>query len=534
MSDERVHRNMSALGRRDLMKLGAGVVASTLNAPNLLAQGRPQPPAAGERPGDALAHTEAGWVNDANRASGNGPMDETTRQIVRYVSSFNESMLTDAAIHTVNRTMVDSMAALISGFESESARICVRLARRTRSDLASTVLGYGVTTSPELAAFANDAMMRYADFNDIGPGNHTSDNIAGVLAVGEALHSSGPQVIVATVLAYEIAGSLASAGRIAPPGGLNGGGWDDQVYLPATAMAAGKLMGLNEDQLANALSLAIVPHMPMSVTHTGALSHWKSCRAAENVRHGVWAALLAREGMTGPCQPFEGRNGYFDHTGGYRELRLPWSPDGQFSIQKMAAKRTPTEGSSQAALELIPQMREWSKVEEIAAIRYEMPFGNWQEIADPPKFDPRNRETADHSMPYMLARALMDGEIYLDSFTREKFMDPAARALMSKMTFWPRAEWTGNAPARITIRKTNGQEKSWDSFNGVRNSPQGEVNTPMTDEEITAKFNRVAAYMHVTNPQRDRARSVWGNLRGVKDIGDAMKTLSTFGRPMPL
>jgi 2-methylcitrate dehydratase len=296
-------------------------------------------------------------------------MDETSRQIVDYVASFSELALNDEVIHTLNRTMVDSMACVISGFESESARIAARLGSRYKSDHACTVLGYGVTTSPELAAFANDAMMRFADFNDIGPGNHTSDNIAGVLAIGEAVHATGRQVLMATVLAYEIAGSLAMAGRVTPPGGLNGGGWDDQVYLPATAMAAGKLLGLNKDQLANALSLAIVPHMPMSVTHTGALSHWKSCRAAENVRHGVWAALLAKEGMTGPCQPFEGRNGYFDHTGGYRELRLPWSPDGKFSIQKMGTKRTPTEGSSQAALELVPDMRKWTTVEEIESIR---------------------------------------------------------------------------------------------------------------------------------------------------------------------
>jgi len=137
-------------------------------------------------------------------------------------------------------------------------------------------------------------------------------------------------------------------------------------------------------------------------------------------------------------------------------------------------------------------------------------------------------------MPYLLARALMDGEIYLDAFTTEKFMDPAARELMAKMTFSPQLDWTGNAPARITIRKKSGQEKSWDSFNGVRNAPAGEVNTPMTDEEITHKFDRVCAYMHVSNEQRDRARTTWGNLRSVKDIGDAIRTLATFGRPQAL
>ena len=128
----------------------------------------------------------------------------------------------------------------------------------------------------------------------------------------------------------------------------------------------------------------------------------------------------------------------------------------------------------------------------------------------------------------------MDGEIYLDAFTPEKFMDPAARQLMAQMTFWPQPEWTGNAPARITIRKKSGEEKSWDSFNGVRNAPPGEVNTPMTDEEIDHKFTRVCAYMKVADAQRVRARAMWGNLRAVKDIGDAIRTLATFGRPAAL
>src|SRR5262245_15992534 len=518
-------------GRRELIRLGVGTVVGALGAPPLAAQSGPPPSRPADRPAGITPFTRVGWINDANRASGNGPMDEPTRQIVQYVSALNESVLTPAVEHTVNRTMVDTMACLISGFESEPARICARLARMYHCDLKSTVMGYGLATSPDLATFANGTMARYADFNDIGPANHTSDNIAGVLAVGEAVHAGGSQVMVAVVLAYEIAGALAQAGRVGPPNGINGGGWDDWVYLPATAMGAGKLMKLNEDQLANALSLAIVPHMPMSVTHTGALSHWKACRASENVRHGVWAAIMAREGMTGPSMPFEGRNGFFDHVGAFKELRLPANTDGKMSIQKMGTKRTPTEGSSQAALELIPQMRQWTRVDEIDSIHYEMPFSGWQEIDDPPKFDPRNRETAAHSMPYLLARALLDGQIYLDSFAKEKFMEPAARQLMAKMTFWPQPDWTGNAPARITIRKKSGEEKSFDSFNGVRNAPAGEVNTPMTDDEITQKFERVCAYNHVSNEQRDRARAIWGNLRSVTDIGDAIRTLTTFGQP---
>ena len=489
-------------------------------------------------PGSAdggMPYTSTGYVNAANRLSGNGPMDGITRQIVEYANSIDESVLTESVLHALNRAMVDTMAAMISGFESEPARICARLANAySHRDLKCTMMGYGISTSPEVATFANGTMIRHTDFNDIGPGNHTSDNIAGCLSIGEAMHATGKQVAVAIVLAYEIAGSLAMSTREGPAVQGNNGGWDDQVYLPATAAAASKLMGLNQDRMANAISLAIVPHMPMSVTHVGALSHWKACRASENTRHGVWAAIMAREGMTGPCQPFEARNGYFDHIGEYRELRLPFNPGGKRIIEMMGTKRTPTEGSSQAALELIPQIRAWTKPEEIESIRYEMPFGNWQEIADPPKFDPRNRETADHSMPYMLARAIIDGEIYLNSFTREKYMDEACRQLMGKMKFYPNAQWTGNAPARITIRKTNGEEKSWDSYHGVRHSPQGEVNTPMSDDEINEKFDRVSAYFSIDAAQRDRARQTWANITGLNDIGQAIATLAKFGRPQPL
>src|SRR5262249_43478298 len=146
------------------------------------------------RPAVALARTGPGWKNDASRASGNGSMDRTSRQLVRYVSGFSESNLTNPLVDALGVTMVDTIACLISGFETESARICARLARRVSSDLKSTVMGYGVTTTPELATFANSTMVRHADFNDIVGGGHQSDMIPGILAIGEALHATGSQV----------------------------------------------------------------------------------------------------------------------------------------------------------------------------------------------------------------------------------------------------------------------------------------------------------------------------------------------------
>ena len=505
------------VGRRDLMKMSVGagaglVLGRMLHAPRASAQSSPN------RPLGVVTRTDAGWKNDADRASGNGPMDEPTRQVVEYVSSFSETQLTDSLVDAVCYTMLDSIAALIAGFESEPARICARIARTTRSDLKSTVLGYGITTTPEIAAFANGCMVRHTDFNDIP---HNSDIVSGILAIGEAVHASGPEMLAAIALGYELASGLGAAGRDQV------GGWDAPYNGPATAMAAGKLLKLNQDQLANALSLSLVPHMPMKVSHVGALSMWKGCHSAEAVRCAVFATLLAREGMTGPAQPFAGRQGLFDHMGAFRDLRLPQAgPNRKMVIERAGYKRFPSEGSTQSVLELTPAIRKWTKAEDIASIYVELPFDGWQETADPPKWDPRNRETADHSMPYVIARALLDGDIYLDSFTKEKFMDPAARQLMDKITAGPNYDYTYQGEARITVVTKTGKQ--------LVKETMVHMATPMTRDDIVAKFNRVCAFRSVPNEQRDRVRELWLGLRNATDIAQPMQALTTFGQPLPL
>jgi 2-methylcitrate dehydratase len=292
-------------------------------------------------------------------------------------------------------------------------------------------------------------------------------------------------------------------------------------------MAAGKLLGMNEDQLANALSLTLVPHMPMSVTHVGALSHWKGCHSSEAIRCAVFSTLLAREGMTGPSQPFEGRMGLFDHLGPPRELRLPAAgPDGKMVIQRMNFKRFPSEGSTQSVLELTPAIREFTKAEDITSIAVELPFSGWQETGDPPKWDPRNRETADHSMPCVIALALIDGDIYLNSFEPSRYNDPGVRALMDKITVSADPKLTYQGEARLTVKtRTGGQ---------LVKETHARLLTPMTPAEVKKKFDRICGYMAVDNGQRDRAYAQWSNLRAVKDMAVPMGELARFGRPKAL
>ena len=418
-------------------------------------------------------------------------------------------------------------------------RAAARVARLSPAgSLKCTVLGYGITTTPELATFANACMVHCVDFADVP---HYSDLIPAILAIGEAMHATGPQVMAGVALGYEIA-SL--GGQIRPSGPTVGWYEHEQYYsgfsmgdaVPA-AMVVGKLMGLDEDRLANALTIALTPHVALN-KGVGAMSMWKGARSAEGVKCGIWAALLAQAGMTGPPQPFEGVGGLWYRQGDVsKEFTVParsqpaivWGSEGK----GMLNKKFPSDGLSQECIRLIPQIRAWTKHDEIASIDYYLQFLDWEEVGDAPKWDPRNRETADHSLPYVLARGIISGDVYLDSYALDKFpyRDPVVKELMDKINMWPVKEWRGIDTGSIVIRKKSGEQKAFDTHHGARDEDQF---PPMSDEEITAKFNRVCDYKHISAAQRDKGLAQWWNLAAIKDIAEPMRNLATFGKPLPL
>jgi 2-methylcitrate dehydratase len=533
--DELHKKSDSTVGRRDLMKIGAAaVVASAISASDASAasaapaqnqrpSGAPAAVGSMRNPGEIAPFTGAGYKNPSKRLAGNGPMDETTARIVKWVHDYDVSKASPATIRAFNRTMLDSMSSVVAGFEEEPSRIAARVARLSLpGEMKCTVLGYGISTTPELATFANGCLVREVDFNDMSDeGGHVSTLIPVAMAIGEALHCTGTQVMESIIAGYEVAAI--------PAGG-------EPVIA---AMVAGKLMKLDEDRLANALTIALTPHVALN-KGVGVLSMWKGTRSAESAKCGVWAAMLAKEGMTGPPQPFEGRGGFWSYqsAGGQgngmgREFTIPAKSSGM-AIERNWFKRRPAEASSQGLLVIMPQIREWVKPDEVASIHWDTSYSNWEEICDNPKWDPTNRETADHSLPYIVARALMDGDVYLDSYLdRSKVDDPAVRALMAKITMGGVNGWVGNGPGRLTVVKKSGETKYFDTYNGVRVLSL-EDHAPFTDDEMMNKWTRVCAFKKVDNAQRDSAYKVWTNVSAVKDFGDAMKSMAKFGQPRPL
>jgi 2-methylcitrate dehydratase len=518
----------TGVARRDVMKLGAGAMLASLGGKAVGAQeGRPARTKAEDSNMEGVVRAAAGWKNDSNRLNGNGPMDETSRYIVNWVHSFSEAQLTESVLTSMNSWVIDTLAAWISGFETEQARIGARLGKMTQCEMKSTILGYGIVTAPQIAGMTNAVMTRHKDFNDMQPASHGSVNVPGIISVGEALHSSGIQALMAMAIAMEVITALQGAvrgeGRV--EGGEVAAHFDNLYNGVASALAAGKLMGFDEDRLANALSMALVPHIPMSSSHVGHLSHYKSMHQAIAVHDGIWAAMMAREGMTGPCAPFESRNGLWDSvTGPFNNFHLPAKAN-TLAVTEAVTKRFPSDGDHQALLSTgIPAIRQMVKAEDIAAIDFEVPWGHWQENADPPKWDPHNSETADHSMPYCMAVALISGDIYLNDYKPKRYLeDKQVRDLMEKITTRGNSKFQFHQ-ARITVTRKNGE---------VFTKEINEYKNP-TAEERLAKYKKVCAYMSISDEQRDKALATWQNLQNVHDVGQAVQLLAHFGKPRPL
>ena len=456
-------------------------------------------------------------------------MDKTTEQLVRYTARFSAADLPDSAITRAADLLFDTVACAVAGSASEPAFIVAKLARNVRSDAGATLFGCGFKTSPELAALANTMMVRTYDYNDAYFG-HPSDMIAGVLAAGEVARSSGAQVLTSIALAYEVYAAFARSG----PYHLDS--WLDQGAFMnvGVALAAGKLWRFDESQLANAASLALVPNLPLSVSRWGELSMMKGCATAFSVRNGIFAAMLAREGFTSAPEPYEGLFG-LHHAIGAFELRLPVDPDGLRAVEMSYVKPIPAENNTIGILELAPVISEWTPVSAIESIDIEMATGLEVHLADEPKYDPKTRESADHSLPYMLARALVDGGITLDSYTPERIVDPSIRPLMRKIRV------SGNAELKALMRASHGPEAKPARVRVMAGGRElarevlghsGHPHRPASDRRamLNRKFDLCAGHAGLPDEQRERIREIWWAAPAAADIGDAINTLAALRR----
>jgi 2-methylcitrate dehydratase len=409
-------------------------------------------------------------------------------RLAAYAHKLRYDDLDAATVERVKSHVVDTIGCGIAAFDERPVRICRDIAL-VRSGGASSVIGTGRRTSPDLASFANGAAFRYYDLNDVYTGRfsgHPSDNIAPCLAVAEAERASATELITAIVLAYEVNCRLIDAFD------LSTRGWDPPVFsLPAVALAAGKLMKLPPDKLAQAVNLAVNDHIPMGQTRTQTLSDWKGLADAEAGRNAVFAAMLARGGITGPSPIFEGRRGFFQLVSGPADFDVNafGRRDVPFRIHQCGMKAYPAVVYSQTAIVAgIALGKEVGDLNRVSAVEIATTRRGYQQAgSEVEKWTPDTRDTADHSLPYIAARAMFDGDISNDSYAPKKLRDPRILAFMRKITVKEDPAFaapSGNAPpTRITAILDDGKRIA----RQVDNMP-GFPGQPMSRPDAERKF----------------------------------------------
>jgi 2-methylcitrate dehydratase len=410
-------------------------------------------------------------------------------KLAAWTRSQSFDALPKAAVHEVKRRVLDSIGCALGAYHKPPAMIAREKAASLADPNGGTVLGTTHKAPAEWATFANGAMVRYLDFNDtylsLEPA-HPSDNLPAAWAVAENLGCSGRDVITAAVIGYEIQCRLCDAAS------LRKHGWDHPFYgALSTALLSGYLMGLDETQLEHALGIAGVAHIPTRQTRTGQISMWKACAFSNAARNGVFAADLARRGMTGPYEIFEGPKGIFNMlVDGPFEPALCSSDD--YMINKTYIKFWPAEYHSQSAIDAALQLRseiDGRPIQSIEIASFEAAVSIIG--SEPEKWRPTSRETADHSMGYCVAAALIEGDVTRDSFSDEKIRDPRYLGLLDKTKIYEDPELNAGYPKgipnhlKITLEDGTNLDRRVDY-------PRGHAGNPMTDDEVVAKFKRNA------------------------------------------
>ena len=421
-------------------------------------------------------------------------------RIAAYCADFSYDNLPQTSKHEAKRRVLDSFGCAMGSYLADPPKIAREIARSASSDFGATVIGTAHQSTPELAAFANGTMFRYLDFNDTYLSKepaHPSDNIAALLAIAEAFESDGEDLIAAIVLSYEIQCRLCDAYSI------RSRGWDHVTYGSfSTVAGCGLLLGFDQEKFVHAFGLAATPNNAMRITRAGELSMWKGCAFANASRNGVFATMLAHLGMSGPAPIFEGEMAFFDEICRGDKFDLPTLGGNgeEFMIDRTYIKKYPAEYHSQSAIDaamvIIDQHGSMFTVDEIERIEIATFTASWEIIAkDPEKNRPKSRETADHSIQYITCAALVDGHVWHDTFEESRFTDENLLSVVAKTTVVADEEFDtlypqDGIPNRVTVTTKDGK-----TYQSTVSAPSGHALNPMTDEEVLAKYRRMAEPM---------------------------------------
>jgi 2-methylcitrate dehydratase len=432
--------------------------------------------------------------------------------LAAFVVRARYEQLSEPAREALKLRVLDALGCALGALDGPPiARLRAEIETFGGRPLASMI--GGGQTAPDRAAFFNSALVRYLDFNDSflakGETCHPSDNLGAVLAASEYAGRSGREFLTALAVAYQVQCRLSEAAPVRAKG-------FDHTTQGAYAVAAGvaKALGMSPEQTANAIAISGTAFNALRVTRTGRLSNWKGLAYPNTAFCATHATFLALHGITGPLEVFEGNKGFKEAIAG--PFSLDWEREGLEAVRRTIVKKYNAEIHSQSSLEAILELRERerldpSQVERITLDVFDVAYNIIGGGEEGDKHAVRTKEQADHSLPYMVAVALLDGQVTPAQYAPERILREDVQALLRKITVRPDPELSRRFPDEMPVRlrvelrrepaavpQAHGPERSRRAAAGrvielAKSDYEGFHTQPMSWKSATEKFDRLAA-----------------------------------------
>ncbi len=364
-------------------------------------------------------------------------MTETiTATMARWAADLQYEHLSDDAIHEAKRYLLDSLGCALGGFRQHDVKIALEVLGETAGSGPATIIATGQKVDAVSASLANALMVRVMDYNDIywmQDPSHPSDIIPAAIAACERANGDGRELIIGIVLGHEFEMRLCEA---AYPG-IRERGWHHATLTAfASPIAAGRALHLDWEQIQHAIGISASRHATLGAVTAGKLTMMKNTVDPMATQSGMLAAMLAEKGYTGPEHVIDGKEGLVHCFG--PDWKLDVLVDGlgdSFRITKCGMKAFPTEALTHTPISaLLDLVRDNDLApEQIEKVHVRSLERAADILADPSKYDPKNKETADHSLPYVLAAAIADRQVTPRQFEPDKIADPKIRAQLNKI-----------------------------------------------------------------------------------------------------
>jgi len=454
-------------------------------------------------------------------------MSSLSGQMAKFAIDLKYQDIPDESIWEAKRFLLDSMGCALAAVNNEDMAAMYRFTEKLGGTPEASVIGRDFKTNAANAALMNCLLTRALDYNDIyweQDPSHPSDMIGAALAAAEVNGKTGRETLVAIIIAYEMELRWCHA---ANPG-VREVGWHHATLTQfVSPLVVGKMYGLDLDQMVAAVGISGSSHFTLGGVVAGHLTNMKNTADPLAAQAGVLAALMAREGYEGPVKVIEGKEGLFEVLNNV-EWQPEWLLKGlgeEFMITQCSYKAFPTEALTHQPISAALQVCQEQSLaaEDISQILVETTARGADILSDPSKYQPTTKETADHSLPYVIAAAVADGNVLPDSFSDKKLKDPRIWDLLGKIKVVADPEidamFPGVKRARVSIT-TNSGETHTAQVDHAKGSPQN----PMSDEEIVSKFRANAGDI-LNKEQQDQVIDLTWRFDELEDVGEYMGLL---------